>query len=395
MANDLPKRLLDYLDGRRDEMFALLERLVLCESPSGDRASLAQVLQLLCEAFSERAFRPQVLVGKESGGMLLAMPAQRPRHRPYQLLLGHCDTVWPVGTLKTMPVKTDEDGLFWGPGSYDMKAGLVQGLFAIEALAASGASMLDVTPVFFINSDEEVGSHDSTRIITRLARRADRCFVLEPSLGPDGDLKTARKGVGRFTITVRGRAAHAGLDPGKGASAILELSHIIQKLFALNDVDKGITVNVGTIDGGLSPNMVAPESTAAVDVRVPTREDAERIERAIHGLEAETPGTEVSVEGAVRRPPMERTPGNRRLWQLAQRCAEELGIEVDHAAAGGGSDGNTTSQLIPTLDGLGAVGAGAHAVTEHLVLDKMVERSALLARLLSYPPMDVAIPPIG
>jgi glutamate carboxypeptidase len=395
MPNDLPKRILEYLDGSRDAMHALLERLVLCESPSGDRASLAQVLQLLCDAFAERAFRPQVLVGKESGGMLLAMPTKRPRHRPYQLLLGHCDTVWPIGTLDSMPAKTDAEGLFWGPGSYDMKAGLVQGLFAIEALAAAGASTLDVTPVFFINSDEEVGSHDSTRVITRLARGADRCFVLEPSLSPDGDLKTARKGVGRFTITVRGKAAHAGLDPGKGASAILELSHIIQKLFSLNDVERGITVNVGTIDGGLSPNMVAPESKAAVDVRVPTREDAERIERVIHAIEAETPGTEVIIEGAVRRPPMERTPGNRRLWQLAQRGAAELGIEVEQAAAGGGSDGNTTSQFIPTLDGLGAVGAGAHAVTEHLVLEKMVERSALLARLLSYPPMDVAVPPVA
>jgi len=246
--------------------------------------------------------------------------------------------------------------------------------------------------VFLINSDEEIGSHESTRVITRLARSADRCFVLEPSLGPDGDLKTARKGVGRFTITVRGKAAHAGLDPGKGASAILELSHIIQKLFALNDPEKGITVNVGTIDGGLSPNVIAPESKASVDVRVPTQEDAEHIEKIIHAIEAETPGTEVEIEGSVRRPPMERTPGNQRLWQLAQRGAEELGIQIEQAAAGGGSDGNTTSQLIPTLDGLGAVGAGAHALNEHLVLDKMVERSALLARLLSFPPLDDAIP---
>jgi glutamate carboxypeptidase len=246
--------------------------------------------------------------------------------------------------------------------------------------------------VFFINSDEEIGSHDSTRVIVRLARGADRCFVLEPSLGPEGNLKTARKGVGSFSITVRGVAAHAGLDPGKGASAILELSLIIQKLFALNDLDRGITVNVGTIDGGLSPNMVAPESKAAIDVRVPTREDAKHIEQAIHSLQAETPGTEVIVEGSVRRPPMERTPGNQRLWRLAQRGAEELGIEIEQAAAGGGSDGNTTSLFAPTLDGLGAVGAGAHALNEHLILDRMVERSALLARLLSYPPLDEAMP---
>jgi glutamate carboxypeptidase len=391
MSQDLPKQILDYLDRNRQAMAELLERLVLCESPSGDRQSLQRVLGVLSDAFSERRFRPRILVGKESGGMLVAMPKERPRHRPHQLVLGHCDTVWPLGTLETMPVKT-EHGTFWGPGAYDMKAGLTQGLFAIEALAAVGADDLPVTPVFFINSDEEIGSHESTRVIIRFARSADRCFVLEPSLGPDGDLKTARKGVGSFSITVRGKAAHAGLDPGKGASAILELSLVIQKLFALNDVEKGITVNVGTIDGGLSANVVAPESKASVDVRVPTMEDAERIEKAIHAIEAETPGTEVLIEGSVRRPPMERTRRNQRLWQLAQRGAEELGISIEQAAAGGGSDGNTTSQLVPTLDGLGAVGAGAHAVTEHLVLDKMVERSALLARLVSFPPLDAVIP---
>jgi len=390
MSKDLPKRILDYLDRNRQGMAELLERLVLCESPSGDRESLIHVMGVLSNAFSERRFRPFILAGKQSGGMLVAMPKERPRHRPHQLLLGHCDTVWPLGTLETMPART-ADGTFWGPGSYDMKAGLVQGLFAIEALAAAGIESLPVTPVFCINSDEEIGSHESTRVIIRFARSADRCFVLEPSLGPDGDLKTARKGVGSFTITVRGKAAHAGLDPGKGASAILELSLVIQKLFALNDAEKGITVNVGTIDGGLSANVVAPESKASVDVRVPSMEDAERIEKAIHSIEAETPGTEVLIEGSVRRPPMERTPGNQRLWQLARRGAEELGISIEQAAAGGGSDGNTTSQLVPTLDGLGAVGAGAHAVSEHLVLDKMVERSALLARLLSFPPLDDVI----
>ena len=290
-----------------------------------------------------------------------------------------------------MPARAEGDR-FWGPGSYDMKAGLVQGLFAIEALAAVGANPLPVTPVFLVNSDEETGSHDSTRMIARLARRADRCFVLEPSLGPEGHLKTARKGVGRFTIKVKGKAAHAGLDPGAGASAILELSHIIPKLFALNDAEQGISVNVGTIDGGLSPNVIAPESTATVDVRVPTRGDAERIERIIRGIQAHTPGTTVEVEGSVGRPPMERTPGNQRLWLLAQRSAAEIGIEIHQAAAGGGSDGNTTSQLAPTLDVLGAVGAGAHAASEHLIVEKMVERSALLAKLLSSPPLDEVVP---
>ena len=373
-------------------MLALLTELVSCESPSGNREALRRVMTLLREALSERGFEPRIWKGQEGGGVLVAMPANRLRHRPHQLVLGHCDTVWPVGTLRTMPARSEDDGTFWGPGSYDMKAGLVQGLFAVEALSAAGATPLSVTPVFVINSDEEAGSHESTRLITRLARIADRCFVLEPSLGPEGRLKTTRKGVGRFHITVRGVAAHAGLDPGKGSSAILELSIIIQKLFALNDPEKGVTVNVGTIDGGLSPNVIAPQSKAEVDVRVPTQQDAERIERAIRGLVTETPGTEVFIEGSVRRPPMERTPGNERLWRLAERGASEIGIEIEQAAAGGGSDGNTTSLFAPTLDGLGAVGAGAHAPNEHLLLDKMAERAALLARLLAYPPLDEAIP---
>ncbi len=388
MANEQPKQLLDYLATRRAEMLELLELLVRTESPSHEPSTQARMLSLLSDALSQRGFRPRVIPGKNSGGMLLAMPSNRVRHRRHQLVLGHCDTVWPVGTLESMPVRI-EDGTFWGPGSYDMKAGLVQGLFAVEALRVAGVDPL-VTPVFLINSDEEIGSRDSTRLITRLARCADRCFVLEPSLGPEGYLKTARKGVGRFTIRVRGKAAHAGLDPGKGASAILELSLVIQKLFALNDAEKGITVNVGTIDGGLSPNVVAPVSQATVDVRVPTSEDARRIEQAIHGLRAETPGTELEVEGSIGRPPMERTPRNQKLWLLARRGAEDLGIEIDQVTAGGGSDGNTTSQYAPTLDGLGAVGAGAHVAHEHLVLDRMVERSALLARLLSFPPLEEA-----
>ena len=370
-------------------MLELLELLVRTESPSDDPNAQGPMLDLLSDAFAKRGFRSRVIPGKNSGGMLLATPTERPRFVPHQLVLGHCDTVWPIGTLESMPIRT-EDGSFWGPGSYDMKAGLVQGLFALEALDAAGVDALPVTPVFLINSDEEIGSRDSTRVIKRFARCADRCFVLEPSLGPDGHLKTARKGVGRFTIRVRGKAAHAGLDPGKGASAILELSLIIQKLFALNDAEKGITVNVGTIDGGLSPNVVAPQSEAMVDVRAPTTEDAAHIEQAIHSLKAETPGTEVEVEGSIRRPPMERTPGNQKLWLLARRGADELGFEIEQAAAGGGSDGNTTSQYAPTLDGLGAVGAGAHAVNEHLILERMVERSALLARLLSVPPLGEA-----
>ena len=227
-------------------------------------------------------------------------------------------------------------------------------------------------------------------MLINLSPQMDRVFVLEPSLGPKGKLKTARKGIGRFTVTVSGEAAHAGLDPGAGASAILELSHVIQELFALNDLDRGVTVNVGTIDGGLRPNVVAPSSEAVVDVRVATQEDADRIEQAIRGLEPVTPGTSIAVDGLFGRPAMEQTPANRELWRLACRLGEELGMELEEAAAGGGSDGNFTSQHTATLDGMGAVGDGAHARHEHLKLHATLERAGLLALLLLAPPIDAS-----
>ena len=386
MAEAMPQRLLDYLESKRAEMKALLIRLIRAESPSNEPSLQAEVLEILSEAFQQQGFRPRRVQGKTSGGMLLAWPADRPRHLPYQLVVGHCDTVWPRGTLASMPIR-EEGGKLWGPGAYDTKAGLVQGLFALDALKAVGLSVLPVTPVFFINSDEEIGSDDSTPLLRRLARGADRCFVVEPSLGPEGSLKTARKGRGEYTVRIRGKAAHAGLDPGKGASAILELSHVIQKLFALNDEARGVTVNVGLVAGGVRPNVIAPESTAVVEVRAFTVEDAIQVERAIHRLQPETPGTSIAVESGVRRPPMERTPRNHQLWKLAQQAARELGIGLREGTAGGASDGNTTSQFTATLDGLGAVGGGAHAADEHLILEKMVERAALLASLLARPPL--------
>jgi glutamate carboxypeptidase len=195
-------------------------------------------------------------------------------------------------------------------------------------------------------------------------------------------LKTARKGIGRFTVTVEGEAAHAGLDPGAGASAILELSHVIQSLFALNDFDRGITVNVGTIDGGLRPNVVAPKSQAVVDVRVVTKKEAETVKASILGIKPATPGTSLTIEGAFGRPPMERTPANQQLWHLACRLGSELGLELKQGLAGGGSDGNTTSLYTSTLDGMGPVGDGAHARHEHLHIGKTLERAALLSMLL-------------
>jgi glutamate carboxypeptidase len=257
-------------------------------------------------------------------------------------------------------------------------------VLAVEAVRELGID-LALEPVILVNTDEEIGSRDSRRPIRRLAGRVRRAWVLEPSLGPSGRLKTARKGVARFTVTVRGRAAHAGLDPGAGASAILELSHVVQKLFALNDPGGGVTVNVGTIDGGLGPNVVAPESRALVDVRAPTAADAERVEKAILSLVATTPGTRLEISGGFGRPPLEATPRNRALWSLARAEAGRLGIALEQGLAGGGSDGSFTSLWTATLDGLGPVGDGAHAPHECIYLDATLERAALVTMLLASP----------
>ena len=386
VTTDKAARLLHFLRSRQDEMTELLKAIVAVESPSHDAASQTPVQDLLCQALNKRGYHVRRIPGTASGGQLLAYPQDRISGQPIQLLVGHCDTVWPIGTLTEMPIHL-ADGKLHGPGIYDMKAGLVQAIFALEALQALGEKPA-VTPVLFINSDEEIGSAESIPNIHRLARISDRVFVMEPSLGPTGKLKTARKGVGRFVVKVIGKASHAGLAPDEGLSAILELSHVVQSLFALNDADRGISVNVGTIDGGLRPNVIAPEASAEADVRVATHADAQEIEQAIYGLQSAVPGTQLEVSGGVNRPPMEKTPGNRLLWRLAEKAAEELKITIEEGTAGGGSDGNFTSLHAPTLDGMGAVGDGAHALTEYVFVDKMPERTALLARMLLLPRLD-------
>ncbi|MCA1718240.1 MAG: M20 family metallopeptidase [Actinobacteria bacterium] len=383
------KKLLDYLREHRRSMVDLLCRLALAESPSGEPASQGPVLDILSRALVELGYAVRRVPGSKTGGHLYARP-QKKREReprgPVQLLLGHCDTVWPLGTLKEMPVEVD-DGVVRGPGVYDMKGGLVQMVYALRALRALDLEP-SVVPVVFVNSDEEIGSRESRRHIRRLARVADRVFVLEPSLEPGGKLKTARKGAGGFSFTIEGKAAHAGLDPGGGASAILELSHLIQALHALNDLPRGTTVNVGVVEGGLRPNVVAPESRALVDVRTPTGEEARRVEEAISSLEPVTPGVTLRVQGGFGRPPMERTPRNRRLWEAARKLGARIGAKLEEGTAGGASDGNATSLFAATLDGLGAVGGGAHARHEFVYVDKMIERSALLALLLMEPSLE-------
>jgi glutamate carboxypeptidase len=377
--------ILSALNTEREAMVGFLERLTLAESPSLEPASQAAVRGLMREQLEALAFKTIRLPGKRSGGQLYARPRARARNGSRQLLVGHYDTVWPLGTLRDMPFECD-GRYVKGPGVFDMKGGLMQLVFALKAIRSLNLEM-QVLPVVLLNSDEEIGSRESTRYIRALASLADRALILEPSLGPDGALKTARKGVGRYTVTVKGKAAHAGLDPERGVSAILELSYVIQQLFALNEPQRGVTVNVGTIDGGLRPNVIAPQSRAVVDVRIATQADAERIDAAIKALKPSAPGIELLIEGAIGRPALESTPRNRSLWRLALSLSQQLGITLTEGLAGGGSDGNTTSLYTATLDGLGPVGDGAHAPHEHLDLDRSIERAALLALLLLAPPL--------
>ncbi len=377
------RRILDYLRGQRRGMVELLQRLALAESPTDNPGAVAGVQALLTAELESVGLTVRRFRGRVSAGTLYARPRPRSPRRPVQLLVGHCDTVWPVGTVGRMPVRVEGETLH-GPGVFDMKGGLVQMLSALRAVRELGLRP-PADAVTVINSDEEIGSPDSTPLIRRLARRAVRAFILEPAFGRAGKLKTARKASGGFTITVTGRAAHAGINPEEGASAILEMAHQIQKLFALNDAARGITVNVGTIDGGLRPNVVAAEVRAAVDVRVRTREDADAVEAAIRGLCPVNPQTTIRVEGGIAQLPMEPVPRNQALWRLAQDLGRRMGLDLDQAAVGGASDGNTTSQYTATLDGLGAVGDGAHAAHEQTLIPQMVERSALLALLLLSP----------
>ena len=272
---------LQFLESQREAMIDLLSRLVAAESPSTSPEAQAAPLTILWEALDEIGFAVKVLPGRKSGGHLLAQRkgSQKNNGTPQQLLVGHSDTVWPMGTLKEMPLVV-EDNVIRGPGVFDMKGGLTQMVFALKAVAELGLD-LAVEPLIFVNSDEEIGSKESRSHIVRLAQQVQRAFVLEPALGLTGKLKTARKGVGSFTIVVKGQAAHAGLDPDKGISAVLGLSYIIQELHAYNDLEKGISVNVGLIEGGEQTNVIAPQSQAKVDDRVPTTADAQQLQEVI------------------------------------------------------------------------------------------------------------------
>lgn len=369
-----------YLKEHQEEMVVFLKKLVSCETPSRDSESQKKIFLILKEVLKSLDFETTIFPGKQTGGFLYSRPKDHQKDIPIQFLVGHCDTVWRKNTLKNMPV-LDLDERISGPGVFDMKAGITQVIFALKALKFLDLNC-SLSPVILINSDEEIGSIESTSSIKRIAKIAHRAFILEPPLGFEGKLKTSRKGIGKFIVKVVGKPAHAGLNPEMGVSAIVELSYHIQQLFSLNDFEKGITVNVGMIQGGSSANVIAEESQAVVDVRVHNSEDASFIQNKIFNLEPRHKGTSLNIEGGFGRPPMERTPRNQKLWTLAKDIGQSMELELEQATAGGGSDGNTTSLFTATLDGLGTVGDGAHAKHEFIFKEKLIERTTLLAMLL-------------
>lgn len=360
------------------EMLRLLQQLVELESPSTDKVAVDGLIVWLAEQVRQFGGQPQVVGLAERGNHLIATFG---RGSEQLLLLCHVDTVWGLGEVQRRPFRL-ADGKAFGPGIFDMKAGSVQALFALKWLIEQGWP-LNCRVVILFNSDEELGSPTSRQLIEQLAQQSRAVFVLEPAVAPQGALKTSRKGVGRFDVAVQGIAAHAGADPQKGASAVLELAKQTLWLHGQNDFERGTTVNVGVIQGGTRSNVVAQAARAEVDLRVATLAEAERVVPAILSRQAETSGTTVTISGGLNRPPMERSPQVVRLYQLAEQLAAELGIEICEGSTGGGSDGNFTAALgVPTLDGLGAVGDGGHALHEFLYVEKIPERTALLAKLL-------------
>lgn len=366
---------------REKALLSLTRHLVLAESPSDTKAAVDACVALAASHATALGGRLKLHPQRQFGNILEARfgPHRRSASARPILLLGHLDTVWPLGTLKTMPCKVT-DGRLWGPGTLDMKAGVAMALTAVEMLLEAG--VLEHEIVLLLNTEEEVGSPVSRAITERLARECEAVYVLEPAQGLA--YKTARKGTGDWRIEVKGIAAHAGVDFEKGASAIRELSRVVETVSGWTNHQRGLTVSVGVAGGGTKTNVIPAEAWAEVDVRIARRADGTRIEHKFATLKPTDKRCTLTVTGGINRPPMERTRGTARLFEKARALACEIGLELTEAATGGASDGNFTSGLgIPTLDGMGAVGEGAHARHESILIEHLAPRTALLAAMLS------------
>ncbi len=386
VAAESPISMRALLAGARRKEAALLElarRLVLAESPSDDKAAVDACVALAAAKARELGGRIKLHRQRGHGDLLEARFSAKSRRAVDKrvLLLGHLDTVWPLGTLKSMPCRV-KDGRLWGPGTFDMKAGAAMALTALEMLVEAGLPDSGKEIVLLLNTEEEIGSPVSRPITENLASECSAVYVLEPAQGLA--CKTARKGTGNWRIEVEGIAAHAGVDFDKGASAIRELARVVETVSGWTDLKRGLTVNVGTVSGGSKTNVIPAHASAEVDVRIARKADGPRIERLFVGLKAADKRCHLTVAGSINRPPMERSRGTVALYQQARAFAADLGFVLDEAATGGASDGNFTATLgVPTLDGLGAVGEGAHAPHESVIVEHLAPRTALLAALLA------------
>lgn len=360
-------------------LFKRLQQLVRTESPSESKAAVDKCISLV-EGWAQKLKGRTKRRKQRLYGDLLEVHFGPKKGSPV-LLLGHLDTVWPIGTLKTMPFRV-KDGRAWGPGVLDMKAGVAMGLTALEMLAE--AKLLQRPVILLLTSEEEIGSPVSRPVIEKVAPSCEAVFVLEPAQGLSGAYKTARKGVGSFRLKVEGVGAHSGVDFFRGHSAILEIARLINQVSTFTDERIGLTVNPGIVAGGTRSNVVAAEAWVEIDVRVARKADAARIEKQLRKLKVSDKACKLTIEGGLNRPPMERKLGTVRLFKQAAKLAGELGISLEEAATGGGSDGNFTAALnIPTLDGMGAVGEGAHAEHESILLEHLAPRTALLAAMIA------------
>jgi len=370
---------LRYCESREQALVKTIRQFVEIESPSDDKPAGDRMSAFLAGAFEALGGRARIHAAADAGNNLQVDFAGREKTKPV-LLLGHFDTVYPLGTLATMPCR-EADGRLYGPGVLDMKSGIALMLYAIEALQAWHSGLPRPVTVFLV-SDEEIGSRSSRKITEALARESAAVLVLEPA-GPRGAVKTARKGVGEYKLTVRGVASHAGLDPGKGHSAVLELARQMLALAKLNNVKSGVSVNPGVIRGGTRTNVVAAEAVAEIDVRIVHARQASEVDRKLRSLKPVDKRCKLTIEGGINRLPMERNGGVASLYQKAQGVAKHVGWHLEEAAVGGGSDGNFTAGIgIPTLDGMGGMGDGAHAVHEHIVISELPRRMLLLAGMI-------------